>query len=239
MIETEVKNLGFSFSEMTTSPAYPNLDLELAFWSDGYLCVAGLDEAGRGAWAGPVVAGAVVFPVVNSRTARAWSRSRIFQEIVRVNDSKQLSPIIREDLFEPIRACASACATGAASHGEIDALGIVRASYLAMHRALQGLSIAPDALLLDALVLPEIEVPQQGVVHGDAISLSIAAASILAKVTRDRLMRELDVTFPGYNFARHKGYGTQEHWDALVKLGPCPIHRRSYEPVRQTMLIDN
>ena len=210
----------------------PNLDFELAFWRDGYRCVAGVDEAGRGAWAGPVVAGAVILPVADERIARIWTRSRLFREIARVNDSKQLSPRVREELFEPIRAHAVTCATGAASHEEIDALGILRASHLAMYRAIAALSPVPDALLIDALVLPELEVPQQGIIHGDALALSIAAASILAKVTRDRLMCELDATIPGYHFAQHKGYGTAAHQEALRELGPSSVHRRSYAPVR-------
>ncbi len=211
---------------------FPNLDLELAFWRDGYAYVAGLDEAGRGAWAGPVVAGAVIFPRLEPRLARVWSRSRALRALARVNDSKQLSPRQREDLFEPIRAHALACATGAASHAEIDALGIVRASHLAMRRALDALTPPPDALVIDALVLPELEIPQQGLIHGDAISLSVAAASILAKVTRDRLMGELDAAYPGYGFAKHKGYGTPAHQAALRALGPCPVHRLSYAPVQ-------
>ncbi len=211
---------------------FPNLDLELVFWRDGYPYVAGVDEAGRGAWAGPVVAGAVVFPRVEPHLARVWSRSRALRALARVNDSKQLSPRQREELFEPIRAHALTCATGAASHAEIDALGIVRASHLAMRRALDALTPPPDALLIDALVLPELEIPQQGLIHGDAISLSIAAASILAKVTRDRLMCELDATYPGYHFSQHKGYGTATHQAALRALGPCPIHRLSFAPIR-------
>lgn len=216
---------------------FPNLDLELAFWRDGYRCVAGLDEVGRGAWAGPVFAGAVIFPTVRARTARAWARSKMFRALARVDDSKQLSATLREALFEPIRTCALACATASASHEEIDELGIVRASQLAMRRALAALPIAPDALLIDAFVLPEIEIPQQGIIHGDAISLSIAAASILAKVTRDRLMCELDAATPGYNFARHKGYGTAEHSAALQASGPSPVHRRSYAPVYKLLSI--
>jgi ribonuclease HII len=215
---------------------FPNLNFELAFWRDGYQLIAGLDEVGRGAWAGPVVAGAVIFPAVRSRTARAWAHSPKFRALARVNDSKQLAVSLREDLFEPIRACALGCATGAATHQEIDALGIVRASHLAMRRALEALPIMPNALLIDALVLPELEIPQQGIVHGDAISLSIAAASILAKVTRDHFMRELDAAIPGYNFARHKGYGTPEHSAALHKCGPSPVHRRSYAPVFNLLL---
>jgi ribonuclease HII len=215
------------------SPMFPNLSFELAFWRDGYRWVAGLDEVGRGAWAGPVVAGAVVFPEVSSRSARAWSTSRRFRSIARVNDSKQLSPSLREALFEPIRRCALSCATGAATHEEVDALGIVSASHLAMRRALEALPNAPDALLIDALVLPGIDLPQQGIIHGDAISLSIAAASILAKVTRDQFMRELDSALPGYNFARHKGYVTAEHSAALRECGPSPAHRRSYSPLKR------
>lgn len=210
----------------------PNLDFELSFWRDGYSYIAGLDEVGRGALAGPVVAGAVILPVVATRTARAWARAKKFRAIARVNDSKQLTAALREDLFEPIRACAVCCATGAATHVEVDALGIVRASRLAMLRALEALPCSPDALLVDALVLPEVDVPQQGIIHGDAISLSIAAASIVAKVTRDRLMREVDMSLPGYDFARHKGYGTPEHLAALRACGPSPIHRRSFSPIK-------
>lgn len=210
----------------------PNLEFELAFWRDGYRYIAGLDEVGRGAWAGPVVAAAVIFPAVGARTARAWTRSSRFRALARANDSKQLTPPLREGLFEPIRECAVGCATAAATHEEIDAMGIVRASHLAMRRALEALPVLPDALLIDALVLPELEVPQQGIVHGDAISLSIAAASILAKVARDRFMRELDAAVPGYNFSHHKGYGTAEHSAALHASGPSPVHRRSFAPVR-------
>jgi ribonuclease HII len=210
---------------------FPNLTLELAFWRDGYQYIAGLDEVGRGAWAGPVVAGAVIFPAVSARTAHVWAHSVKFRALARVNDSKQLSPSLREDLYEPIRASALGCATAAATHAEVDALGIVRASHLAMRRALEALPLPPDALLIDALVLPELEIPQQGIIHGDAISLSIAAASILAKVTRDRFMCELDASIPGYNFARHKGYGTSEHSAALRACGPSPVHRFSFAPI--------
>ena len=210
----------------------PNLQFELAFWSDGYRVVAGLDEAGRGAWAGPVVAAAVVLPPLDAAQARNWMRSELYRAVSRVDDSKRLTPKAREELFEPIRACALACATGAASHQEIDEIGIVPASKLAMQRALDGLSLSPDALLLDALVLQEVDLVQMGVVHGDGLSVSIAAASILAKVTRDRLMCDLESDFPGYCFSHHKGYGTAEHVAALARLGPSAIHRRSYEPIR-------
>lgn len=210
----------------------PNLNYELAFWRDGYQCVAGLDEVGRGALAGPVIAAAVIFPPLESRAARRWSRSRAFRNLARVNDSKQLSPIVRQELFEPIRACARAYAIGAASNAEVDELGIVRASHLAMRRALDALPFTPDALVLDALVLPDLDIPQQGIIRGDALSLSIAAASILAKVTRDHLMCDLDATLPGYHFSEHKGYGTSAHLAALSALGPSPIHRRTFAPLR-------
>ncbi len=211
---------------------YPNLEYELAFWRDGYLYIAGLDEAGRGAWAGPVVAGAVILPTVSARTARAWTRSRLLSAIARANDSKQLSPAVRQELFEPIRQCAVTSATGMASEREIDEIGIAPASRLAMRRALEALSLPANALLIDALVLPEIDLPQVGLIHGDALSLSIAVASILAKVTRDRLMCELDQQYPAYHFARHKGYGTADHQAALAEHGPSPIHRLSYAPVK-------
>lgn len=210
----------------------PNLEYELAFWRDGYECVAGLDEVGRGALAGPVVAAAVIFRPLEPRAARRWTRSKIFRDLARVNDSKQLSSATRQELFEPIRACARACAIGAASHLEVDDLGIVRASRLAMRRALDALAVTPDALVLDALVLPDLDVPQQGIIRGDALSLSIAAASILAKVTRDHLMCNLDAALPGYHFSEHKGYGTSAHLAALTALGPSPIHRRTFAPLR-------
>lgn len=210
---------------------YPGLEFERAFWRDGFECVAGLDEVGRGALAGPVVAAVVILPVVDERTARRWMRSSALRAIARANDSKQLTPTLREELFDPIREIATGWATGAASHVQVDELGIVRASWLAMQRALETLPRAPHALLLDALVLPEVDLPQQGVIHGDALCLSIAAASILAKVTRDRLMRELDAQYPGYHLFDNKGYGTPAHLAALNTLGPSPIHRRSYAPV--------
>lgn len=217
---------------MSRRSARPSLEYELAFWCDGMLAVAGLDEAGRGALAGPVVAAAVILPATDRETARNWTHSAVFRPLARADDSKQLTPRTREALFQTICERARAFAIGTASHSEVDALGIVRASQLAMQRALDGLSLAPDALLLDALILPELDVPQQGIIHGDRLSLSIAAASILAKVARDRMMRALDVEYPAYEFGRHKGYGTAVHLAALRTLGPSPVHRRSYAPVR-------
>lgn len=209
----------------------PSLEFERAFWRDGYARVAGLDEAGRGALAGPVVAAVVILPPLDEDAASDWTRHRVFQTIARANDSKQLSERARERLLEPICALATAYGTGSASRQEIDTLNILRASHLAMHRALEALPVPPDALLLDALVLQDIQIPQQGIIHGDAIALSIAAASILAKVTRDRLMRELDTQFPHYHFSRNKGYGTAEHLRALRRFGASQVHRRTFAPI--------
>ncbi len=209
----------------------PSLKYERAFWRDGFVAVAGLDEVGRGALAGPVVAAAVILPRVDEAQLRTWKKSSLLREIAAANDSKLLTERKREKLFEPICKLALAYGIGSASETEIDAMNILRASHLAMYRALENLAVMPDALLLDALVLSDTSLPQQGIIHGDALALSIAAASILAKVTRDRLMCELDMQYPGYGFAQHKGYGTREHLAALSELGACAIHRRSYAPV--------
>ncbi len=213
--------------------SFPSLDFERAFWRDGYARVAGLDEVGRGALAGPVVAAAVILPPLPE--ADDWRQTELYRAIARANDSKRLTPKARAALFEPICHLACEYAIGMASHAEIDELNIVRASHLAMHRALANLPHPPDALLLDALVLNDLQVPQQGIIHGDALALSIAAASILAKVTRDRLMGELDCEYSAYGLAENKGYGTPEHLAALRRLGPCPIHRRSFMPVYESL----
>lgn len=208
----------------------PTLEYERAFWRDGFVCVAGVDEAGRGALAGPVVAAAVILPVFLDDAD--WTHDKLFHAIARANDSKVLTPRAREALFDPICQLARTYTIGMASVQEIDTMNILRASHLAMQRALEKLSPPPDALLLDALVLPQSSLPQQGIIHGDSIALSIAAASILAKVARDRMMRELDAQYPQYNFAQHKGYGTRAHLAALEKFGACPQHRFSYAPVQ-------
>lgn len=210
---------------------FPSLEYEHAFWRDGFSRVAGLDEAGRGALAGPVVAAAVILPRI--KNTQQWTRHELFQTIARANDSKQLNERARENLFQPICEIAVAYAIGSASQIEIDELNILRASHLAMRRALENLSPPPNALLLDALVLEHVTIPQQGIIHGDALALSISAASILAKVTRDRMMRELDAQFPHYHFAHNKGYGTPEHLRALREFGASPIHRKTYAPVFQ------
>ncbi len=192
---------------------------------EGRLRVAGLDEAGRGAWAGPVVAAAVILNLAKVRTLRK----------VGVHDSKQLSPRLRTALFPIIQASCLAWGVGLADAAEIDALGIVPATRLAMRRAVEALSPPPDALIVDALRLPDVDLPQRAFPFADSISLSVAAASILAKVTRDRLMADLEEVFPGYGFARHKGYGTRAHHQALKAMGACGVHRMTFRPIQACM----
>ena len=184
----------------------------------GYRFIAGVDEVGRGALAGPVVAAAVILPEGFDHEELA--------------DSKTLSPEKRQALYEIITREALAWAVGEASHEEIDAMGILQASLLAMARAVTRLSLTPELLLVDGrFTLPGWGGPQKAVVDGDALCASIAAASIVAKVHRDRLMESLCPAYPSYGFSRHKGYGTREHLEALRIYGPCPIHRRTFRPV--------
>lgn len=180
----------------------------------GRAAVAGVDEVGRGALCGPVVAGAVVLGDGFDATG--------------LDDSKRLSARQRARQAARIRACARACATGIAAPAEIDAINILQATLLAMRRALEALPLRPDLVLVDALTIPGLAVEQRSIVKGDALSVSIAAASIVAKVTRDALMIELDGRHPGYGLARNMGYACQLHRDALRRLGPTPIHRRSF-----------
>jgi ribonuclease HII len=198
----------------------PTLTEELRAWRAGYRVVAGVDEAGRGPLAGPVVAAAVVLDPENGRPW--WSE---------VRDSKQLTARRRERLADVIRAEA-AHGIGVASSEEVDALGIVAATRLAMTRAIGALPDKPSYLLLDALKLPDLDVAQRSLIRGDALCPSIAAASIVAKVERDGMMAAFDARWPAYGFARNKGYGTPEHLRALAERGACPIHRRSFAPVR-------
>lgn len=184
----------------------------------GFRRIAGLDEAGRGPLAGPVVAAIVILP-------RRWSPKFL-------DDSKLLSEQQRQTLYEAITTRAFAWAIGMASEQEIDELNILGATRLASRRAFEHLSIAPDYLLLDALHLPAVSVPQRPVIKGDQLSLSIAAASILAKVSRDRMMNTYHERFPQYQFHLHKGYPTPEHLRRLHQFGPCPGHRRSFSPVQ-------
>lgn len=205
----------------------PSLCAEQALWSLGYRYVAGIDEAGRGAWAGPVVAAAVVFPPQYEPPA----------EMALVRDSKLLSPRQREVCFEIIARQALAIGVGLASCGEIDALGIVPATQRAMMEAVQALATPPEHLLIDALRLEMLFIPQHALIKGDRTCLSIAAASIIAKVTRDRWMAALDDRQPAYGFAAHKGYGTRLHRLALALYGPSEAHRRTFAPIRA--LIDS
>lgn len=178
----------------------------------GYLC--GIDEVGRGPLAGPVVACAVILPKDH--------------EILYLNDSKKLSAKKREELYEVIQKEAVSIGVGMASPARIDEINILQATYEAMRQAVSKLSVCPQLLLNDAVTIPQIEIPQAPIIKGDAKSASIAAASIVAKVTRDRLMVEYDKAMPGYGFASNKGYGSSEHIEALKKYGPSPIHRASF-----------
>ncbi|NMA68321.1 MAG: ribonuclease HII [Desulfitobacterium sp.] len=192
---------------------------EQELWQRGYLHIAGIDEAGRGPLAGPVVAAACILPAKFKLNG--------------LNDSKKLTENKREKLFLEIKKEALGYAVGSAEPAEIDALNILEATKLAMFRAVKNLNISPHFLLIDALEIPNLKIPQEGIVDGDAVSASIAAASIIAKVSRDHLMIQLDELYPEYKFAKNKGYGTREHLTALRKYGPCPIHRKSFTPVQE------
>ncbi len=203
--------------------ALPNLKKEIALLKQGYFFIAGLDEAGRGAWAGPVVAAAVILPLDNPNLAHILSGLR---------DSKKLTPRKREHLFEVIQTIAAAFAVGVAPAPMVDEINVIGATRYAMRQAIEELSVAPDFLLLDHLKLPAVNLPQDAFPKADNSSLTVAAASVIAKVTRDRLMVGFNQTYPVYAFDRHKGYGTKAHRAALAKYGPCPIHRMSYEPLK-------
>lgn len=195
----------------------PDLRYERRLWKEGIEAVAGVDEAGVGPMAGPVVAAAVIFSPETF--------------IKGVHDSKQLTPEQREELFTPIRERAIAVGVGMASVLEIDRLNIYWATMRASKRALDALGLSPRHVLVDGRLIPGLELPQTRIVGGDRKSFCIAAALIIAKVTRDRIMVEYDAQYPGYGFARHKGYCTNDHMELLRELGPSPIHRRSFWPV--------
>lgn len=199
----------------------PSLDEENKLKLQGYEVIAGIDEAGRGALAGPVVAGAVILPYA---VCSVW--------LGLVRDSKELSFRKRELLFGLIQKEALATSVGIVSPQMIDAINILEATKLAMKQAVENLSCRPQFLLIDRLVLPGCYMPQKGITRGDKLCLSIACASIVAKVSRDHIMKDLDRIYPGYGLAKHKGYGTQEHIALLQQLGPSPIHRLSFAPVR-------
>lgn len=200
----------------------PDISEETALLACGYRRIAGVDEAGRGAWAGPVYAAAVVLPLERPDLARL---------LADVRDSKQLSPSLRETAYARIREVALAVGVGRAEVAEIEALGILPATRLAMARAVGQLAVPADALLVDYVHLPDIPLPQRVLPQADARCLSVAAASIIAKVERDRWMVEMDREYPGYGFASHKGYGTTQHREALRRLGPSPLHRRTWKPI--------
>ncbi len=200
----------------------PTVDEERTLAAAGFRAIAGVDEAGRGCWAGPVVAAAAVLP------ARVYDEPHL---LAGVDDSKTLRAAGRELLFECITAIAAGWAVGVVPAHIIDTHGILPATKLAMQLALLSLPALPDALLIDAVKLPDWPCPSRSLIKGDARCLSIAAASILAKVTRDRLMRNQDRYWPGYGFGNHKGYGTAAHLNALRAHGPIAIHRYSFRPI--------
>lgn len=185
----------------------------------GYAMIAGIDEAGRGPLAGPVVAAAVILPHG--------------EDIVGVTDSKKLSASRREELFDIIQQRSISVGVGIADAMLIDEVNILQATLAAMKQAVAGLGVSPDYLLIDGITPVPLNIPQKTVKKGDYLSLSIAAASIIAKVTRDRLMQEMDARYPGYGFAGHKGYGSAFHLKAIAELGPCEIHRKTFRGVRE------
>jgi ribonuclease HII len=195
---------------------FPNLSFESAALSQGHTLICGIDEAGRGPWAGPVVASAVILDPKNIPQG--------------LNDSKKLNEAKREVLFDPIMQ-SSHVGIGIVSAAEIDEINILQATFLAMQRAFEQLVIKPDLALIDGNKSPNLICKTQTIIGGDAKSLSIAAASIIAKVTRDRIMHQHDLTYPLYGFVRHKGYGTAAHAAALAIHGPCAEHRKSFKPI--------
>ena len=202
----------------------PSFAEEQKLEAHGYRLIAGIDEVGCGAIIGPVVAAAVILP---SGLDTPW--------LNQVKDSKQLTPGRREFLSYHINEMAISVGTGLVPHDVIDTQGLTKARRLAMKLAIDQLAPPPEALLIDYISLPNVPLPQKGITNGDSLCISIACASIIAKVTRDHLMIELDRTYPGYGLAKHKGYGTREHLSCLRRLGPSPIHRRSFKPVRDVI----
>jgi ribonuclease HII len=215
--------MGFMQKKSRSTSRTASLMYEHQYWESGCHKIIGLDEAGRGTWAGPVTAGAVCLPL---------DRKDLSKVLAGVRDSKQMTPRQRSTLVERIKEVALAWGVGSASSAEIDEFGIVPATKLAMGRALEMTKLQPDCLFLDSLAWPEINLPQISLVKGDTRSLTIAAASVIAKVWRDNTMRELESQYPQYGFAVHKGYGTAKHQAALKQYGPCAIHRMTFAPLR-------
>ncbi len=204
----------------------PSLVEENGLSSQGYRLIAGIDEAGRGALAGPVVAAAVVLP-----------QCADFPKLRSVRDSKEIPAAKRDFLFPLIEEEAIAIGAGIVPPQIIDSIGIVNATRIAMCQAVEQLACSPDFLLIDWLTLPQLPISQKGITRGDKLCLSIACASIIAKVTRDRIMVELDGHYPGYGLSRHKGYGTKQHFSCLRQQGPSPIHRYSFAPLREAVQV--
>ncbi|EFH86948.1 ribonuclease HII [Ktedonobacter racemifer] len=211
-----------------TKKSSPTLTEEMALFEQGYCFIAGLDEAGRGCLAGPVVAAAVILPLESNPTP-------VLARFTGVNDSKQLNEATRERLYDVIMEHALAVGVGIGSVELIDQRNILQATLQSMRVALTQLTPTAQALLLDAVRLRDIPLPQLSLTKGDSRCLSIAAASIIAKVTRDRLMHQLHEEFPRYGFKQHKGYGTPEHLEALKQFGVTPHHRRSFSPIREML----
>ena len=205
---------------------FPDLHLEIEQWNAGKKYVAGIDEAGRGAWCGPVAAAAVILP----------ANEQILNQLQGVRDSKLMSAKQRDLWANKIKEHALCWQVAMADHEEIDQLGIVPATRLAMQRAVEGLHPQAEFLLIDAVKLPELKVDQCSLIKGDQKSLSIAAASVLAKTSRDALLIELSETYPQYGFESHKGYGTKAHRQHMNQFGPCEIHRKSFAPVKDYYL---
>jgi ribonuclease HII len=214
-----------------TVPDWAN-ELELCF--DGHMLVAGVDEAGRGAWAGPLVAGSVIFPNPHELET-AESAADLSAELARLRDSKMLTSNVREQLLDAIMASALAIGVGIVSPALIDQIGMGPSNRLAMARAIRDLGVWPDYLVIDAFRLPLVRIQQRPIVKGDATCMSIAAASVVAKVTRDRIMRSLDNSHPDYHFSKHKGYGTPLHAEAILKEGVTPVHRKSFAPIQEAL----
>lgn len=206
----------------------PDLLFELELLQSGCKLIAGVDEAGRGAWAGPVVAAAIILPI---------QRFDLAYQLNGVQDSKQMTPLQRAIWFSRINELAQTTAIGYATPQEIDTWGLSEATRKSMQRAITELDIEPQHLLIDHIHLPQTNLPQTAITHGDARILSIAAASVIAKVVRDRAMIAYSRRYPGYGFEKHKGYGTSAHREALHRLGPCEIHRSSYSPVENFLSI--
>lgn len=203
-------------------PYKPTFNEENELLSQGFCLIAGVDEAGRGCLAGPVVAAAVIFP---HQVNGSWTEQ--------VLDSKLLSAKKREYLLGFIREAAISIGVGCISHDVIDEINILQATKLAMKHAIGQLVPQPDTLLIDFIKLPDVPFPQKCIIHGDGLCFSIACASIIAKVSRDRMMDELDEKYPGYGLCEHKGYCTAGHISNLNRLGPSPIHRRTFEPIKR------